>query len=231
VGLGRNTLRYRPKPDRDAGLRDRMKELAEERRRFGCRRLHALLKREGLVVNHKRTARIYAEEGLSLRVRRRKKMASQGRVEIQEAQKLNELWAMDFMQDALFDGRRVRILPIIDTYTRECLRIEVDTSIKGRRVVTALSEIASIRGLPENIIVDNGPEFISNVMDAWAYERGIKLHFIRPGKPVDNAFIESFNGRLRDECLNQNWFMSLGHARRVVEEWRVDYNMVRGAAT
>jgi putative transposase len=227
VGLGRNTLRYRPKPDRDAGLRDRMKELAEERRRFGCRRLHALLKREGLVVNHKRTARIYAEEGLSLRVRRRKKMASQGRVEIQEAQKLNELWAMDFMQDALFDGRRVRILPIIDTYTRECLRIEVDTSIKGRRVVTALSEIASIRGLPENIIVDNGPEFISNVMDAWAYERGIKLHFIRPGKPVDNAFIESFNGRLRDECLNQNWFMSLGHARRVVEEWRVDYNMVR----
>lgn len=204
-----------------------MKELAEERRRFGCRRLQALLRREGLVVNHKRTERIYREEKLTLRVRRRKKMASHGRVEIQEARRLNELWAMDFMQDALFDGRRIRVLAIVDTYTRECLRIEVDTSIKGQRVVTALSQIASVRGLPENIIVDNGPEFISNVMDAWAYERGIKLHFIRPGKPVDNAFIESFNGRFRDECLNQNWFMSLGHARSVVEEWQVDYNMVR----
>jgi putative transposase len=200
-----------------------MKELTEERRRFGCRRLHVLLKREGLVVNHKRTERIYKEENLSLRVRRRKKMASHGRVEIHGAVRLNELWAMDFMQDALFDGRRVRILAIIDTFTRECLKIEVDTSIRGQRVVTALSQIASIRGLPENIIVDNGPEFISNVLDAWAYERGIKLHFIRPGRPVDNSFIESFNGRFRDECLNQNWFMSLGHARQVIEEWRVDW--------
>jgi putative transposase len=227
VGLGRNTLRYEPKPDKDAELRSRMKELAEERRRFGCRRLHVLLKREGLVANHKRTERIYKEEGLSLRVRRRRKMASHGRVEIQEAQRLNELWAMDFMQDALFDGRRVRILTIMDIYTRECLRIEVDTSIRGQRVVAALGQIASMRGLPENIIVDNGPEFISNVLDAWAYERGIKLHFTRPGKPVDNAFMESFNGRLRDECLNQNWFMSMEHARRVIEEWRVDYNKAR----
>lgn len=186
-----------------------------------------LLKREGLVVNHKRTERIYKEEGLSLRVRRRRKMASQGRVEIQESQKPNELWAMDFMQDALFDGRRIRILAIIDTFTRECVRVEVDTSIRGQRVVAALSQVASMRGLPENIIVDNGPEFISNVLDAWAYERGVKLHFIRPGKPVDNAFIESFNGRLRDECLNQNWFMSLGHARQIIEDWQVDYNMVR----
>ena len=227
VGLGRNTLRYSPKPDKDAELRRRMKELAEERRRFGCRRLHVLLRREGLVVNHKRTERIYREENLSLRVRRRKKMASQGRVEIRGAERRNELWAMDFMQDALFNGRRVRILLIIDTFTRECLRTEVDTSIRGKRVVTALSQIASMRGLPENIIVDNGPEFISNVLDAWAYERGIKLHFTRPGRPVDNAFIESFNGKFRDECLNQNWFMSLGHARQVIEKWRVDYNMVR----
>jgi putative transposase len=227
VGLGRNTLRYAPASDKDAELRSRLKELAEERRRFGCRRLHVLLKREGLVVNHKRTERIYKEESLSLRMLRRRKMASQGRVEIQGAQRRNELWAMDFMQDALFDGRRVRILAIIDTFTRECLKIEVDTSIKGQRVVTALSQAASVRGLPENIIVDNGPEFVSHVLDAWAYERGIKLHFTRPGRPVDNAFIESFNGRFRDECLNQNWFMSLGHARQVIEEWRVDYNMVR----
>jgi putative transposase len=204
-----------------------MKELADERRRFGCRRLHVLLKREDLVVNHKRTERIYREENLSLRVRRRKKTASHGRVEIKEAKGINELWAMDFLQDSLFDGRRTRVLAMIDTFTRECLRIEVDMSIKGQRVVTALSQIASMRGLPENIIVDNGPEFISNVLDAWAYERGVKLHFIRPGKPVDNAYMESFNGRFRDECLNQNWFMSLGHARQVIEEWRVDYNMVR----
>jgi putative transposase len=186
-----------------------------------------LLKREDLVVNHKRTERIYREENLSLRVRRRKKTASHGRVEVKESVSINELWAMDFLQDSLFDGRRTRVLAIIDTFTRECLKIEVDTSIRGQRVVTALSQIASMRGLPENIIVDNGPEFISNVLDAWAYERGVKLHFIRPGKPVDNAYMESFNGRFRDECLNQNWFMSLGHARQVIEQWRVDYNMVR----
>jgi len=204
-----------------------MRELADTRRRFGCRRLHVLLKREHLVVNHKRTERIYKEEHLSLRVRRRRKTASHGRVAIKKAEDVNELWAMDFLQDSLFDGRKTRVLAIIDMFTRECLRLEVDTSLQGRRVVTALSQIASMRGLPEHIIVDNGPEFISNVLDAWAYERGIKLHFIRPGKPVDNAYMESFNGKLRDECLNQNWFMSLGHARQVIEEWRVDYNMVR----
>jgi len=204
-----------------------MKELADERRRFGCRRLHVLLKREDLVVNHKRTERIYREENLSLRVRRRKKTASHGRVAINESDGINELWAMDFLQDSLFDGRRTRVLAIIDMFTRECLRLEIDTSIKGQRVVTALSQIASMRGLPENIIVDNGPEFISNVLDAWAYERGVRLHFIRPGKPVDNAYMESFNGKFRDECLNQNWFMSLGHARQIIEEWRIDYNMVR----
>ena len=204
-----------------------MRELADTRRRFGCRRLHVLLKREHLVVNHKRTERIYKEEHLSLRVRRRRKTASHGRVAIKKAEDVNELWAMDFLQDSLFDGRRTRVLAIIDMFTRECLRLEVDTSIKGQRVVIALSQIASMRGLPEHIIVDNGPEFISNVLDAWAYERGIKLHFIRPGKPVDNAYMESFNGKFRDECLNQNWFMSLGHARQVIEEWRVDYNMVR----
>jgi putative transposase len=204
-----------------------MRELADTRRRFGCRRLHVLLKREHLVVNHKRTERIYKEEHLSLRVRRRRKTASHGRVAIKKAEDVNELWAMDFLQDSLFDGRRTRVLAIIDMFTRECLRLEVDTSIKGQRVVIALSQIASMRGLPEHIIVDNGPEFISNVLDAWAYERGIKLHFIRPGKPVDNAYMESFNGKFRDECLNQNWFMSLGHARQVIEEWRVDYNLVR----
>jgi len=224
IGLSRNTLRYEAKEDKDGALRERLRELAEERRRFGCRRLHILLKREGLVINHKRTERVYKEERLALRVRRRKRMASWSRVELPNAERMNEQWAMDFMQDALYDGRRFRLLPIIDTYTKECMRIEVDTSIGGRRVAAILSEIGSVRGLPENIVVDHGPEFISNALDEWAYSREVKLHFIRPGKPVDNAFIESFNARLRDECLNVNWFMSIEHVRRVTEEWRIDYN-------
>jgi len=227
VGLCRNTLGYKPKPDKDEALRARIKELAEKRRRSGCQMLHLLLKREGLVINHKRTERIYREERLALSIRRRKKLASQGRIEISKAERPNELWAMDFMQDALHNGRRIRLLTVVDTYTKECPRIEVDTSIRGARVAEILSQIAGLRGLPENIIVDNGPEFISNAMDAWAYERGVKLHFIRPGKPVDNAYIESFNGRFRDECLNQHWFMSLSHARTVIEEWRNDYNLQR----
>lgn len=189
--------------------------------------LHTLLKREGLVVNHKRTERIYREEGLSLRVRRRKKLASCGRVDLPVAGKCNEQWTMDFMNDALSSGRRLRMLNVLDIYTRECLKIEVDTSITGERVTSVLGMIALFRGLPECISVDNGPEFISNALDRWAYDRGIKLRFIRPGKPVENAFIESFNGKFRDECLNQNWFATIEQARRVIEEWRIDYNQVR----
>jgi putative transposase len=125
------------------------------------------------------------------------------------------------------NGRKIRLLTMIDTYTKESLRIEVDTSIGGQRVAAVLTQISAFRGLPESIVVDNGPEFISNALDAWAYVRGIKLHFIRPGKPVDKAFMESFNGKLRDECLNENWFMSLEHARTVIEDWRIDYNQER----
>lgn len=227
VGLSRNTLRYQRRPDTDGELRKRLKELAEKRRRFGCRRLHVLLKREGLVVNHKRTERIYKEEKLALRVRRRKKLASQGRIEIPCAERMNHIWAMDFLLDSLGNGRRVRFLPIIDIYIRECFRIEVNTSIGGRRVIEVLNQIASVKGLPEHIVIDNGPEFICNALDQWAYERGIKLHFIRPGKPVDNAFMESFNGRFRDECLNQHWFVTVEQARQITEEWRIDYNEER----
>lgn len=227
IGMSRNTLRYEAKPDKDTELRARMKEIAEERRRFGCRRLHIMLKREGLVINHKRTERIYREEKLALKIRRRKKMASWNRVELPKPEKINEQWAMDFMHDALWNGRRFRVLPIVDTYTKECLRIEVDTSISGKRVANVLSEIGLFRGLPEHIVVDNGPEFISNALDQWAFSREVKLHFIRPGKPVENAFIESFNARFRDECLNENWFISIGHARREIEQWRIDYNEQR----
>ena len=131
------------------------------------------------------------------------------------------------MRDNLSDGRTIKLLSVVDEYTRKCFRIEVDTSINGLRVTRILSEISQTQGLPEIIIIDNGPEFISNALDAWAYQRGVKLTFIRPGKPVENAYIESFNGRLRDECLNENWFLSIEHARRVVEEWRIDYNTAR----
>lgn len=227
VGLSRNSLRVRVRLDKDEALRKRMKELAERRRRFGCRRLHVLLKREQLVINRKRTERVYREERLSLRIRRRKKLAAETRVVQPAPERPNELWAMDFLSDALADGRRFRVLPIIDTFNRECLWIEVDTSIGGKRVAGVLSRISALKGLPQSISVDNGPEFISNAMDAWAYVRGIKMQFNRPGKPVDNAFMESFNGKFRDECLNENWFFSLDHARQVIEEWRIDYNQHR----
>jgi putative transposase len=227
IGLSRNTLRYKLQPDKDVAIRYRLKELAEQRRRSGCQLFHQMMKREGLVINHKRTERIYKEEGLSLKIRRRKKRASRARVEIPRAEKRNQLWALDFMHDSMGIGRKLRILPIIDTYTKECHRIEVDRSIGGRRVTEVLSEAASIHGLPENIVVDNGPEFISNAMDEWAYNREVTLHFIRPGKPVDNAFMESFNARLREECLNLNWFRSIDHARQVIEQWRIDYNETR----
>jgi putative transposase len=227
VGLGRNTLGYERQPDRDEALRNRLKELAEQRKRFGCRRLHLLLKREGLVINKKRTERIYHEEKLTIRIRRRKKCAAQGRVELPKAERPNQLWAMDFLHDALYTGRRFRLLPIIDTFTKECFWVEADTSIGGQRVTQVLTRISAVHGLPEQIVVDNGPEFISNAVDAWAYARGVKLQFIRPGKPVDNCYMESFNGRFRDECLNENWFINLDHVRDIIETWRVDYNQNR----
>ena len=189
--------------------------------------LHILLKREGLVVNHKRTERIYREEGLMLRKKRRRKGAAGARVVIPFPQRTNERWSMDFITDSIITGRRFRALAIVDDYSRECPAIEVDTSLGGRRVVGVLKKLAEIRGLPEVITIDNGPEFAGRVMDEWAYRKGVKLSFIRPGKPMENAYIESFNGRFRDECLNTNWFINLKHAREVIEDWRKDYNEVR----
>jgi len=228
IGLSRTSFNYKPmvKPDEEV-IRTRLKELAQTRRRFGCPRLHVMLRREGFAINHKRTERIYRQEGLILRIRRRKKLSSLLRVDIPKPDYPNHIWSMDFMRDSLANGRAIKILSIVDEYTRKCFRIEVDTSINGLRVTRVLTEISQIEGLPEIIIIDNGPEFISKALDAWAYHRGVKLTFIRPGKPVENAYIESFNGRFRDECLNENWFLTLEHARRIVEEWRVDYNMAR----
>ena len=227
MGLWRSTHGYKAKTNGDAVLRSRLRELAEHRRRFGSPRLHVLLKREGLVVNHKRTESIYREEGLSLRLKKRKRRPAGIRVKLPMPQKPNARWSMDFVQDALQDGRRFRALTVVDDFSRECPVIEVDTSIGGFRVVRVLDQLSQTRELPETITVDNGPEFAGKTLDEWAYRKGVKLNFIQPGKPVQNAYIESFNGRLRDECLNESWFKNLDEARSIIEDWRIDYNRVR----
>ena len=227
VGLWRSTQSYQSHRADETLIRHRLRELAEQRKRFGCPRLHLLLRREGLLVNHKRTERLYREEGLSLRRRKRPRRAAGVRVIVPQAQRPNQRWSMDFVHDRLESGRRMRLLTIVDDYSRECPTIEVDTSLPGLRVTQVLDRLAEFRGLPELITVDNGPEFAGTTLDAWAYRQGVKLHFIQPGKPVQNAYIESFNGRLRDECLNEHWFSTLEEARHQIEAWRQDYNTVR----
>jgi putative transposase len=227
VGLSRSSWYYRTRRKEPEGLRRKLRELATERPRFGYRRLHVMLRRQGWTVNHKRVYRLYREEGLLVRRRRRKRITGLNRVPLPSPTRRNEHWAMDFVRDCFSDGRCFRTLTLVDLFTRECPVIEVDTSLPGARVVRVLEQLAESRGLPEVITVDNGPEFISRVLDAWAFRRGVKLQFIRPGKPIENAFNESFNGRFRDECLNENWFLDLQDARAQIETWRIDYNEVR----
>jgi putative transposase len=228
VGIGRSSARYRPRPRAgEAGLRRRLQELAAERPRFGYRRLHALLRREGVVVNHKRVERLYRAEGLAVRRRGRKRVARDGRGRPLPPTGPNQRWAADFVSDALAWGRRIRPFSVVDAFTREALAIEVDTSLPGERVVQVLGRLPAARGLPQELALDNGPELAGCALDRWAYEQGIRLRFIEPGKPIQNAVIESFNGRLRDECLNEHWFLSLADARRIVEGWREDYNRAR----
>lgn len=227
VNISVSAYRYQPKVGDDEAVRKRLRELAEQRKRFGSPRLHILLKREGLVINHKRTERLYREEGLALRRKRRRKGAAGARTVLPSAVRPNEFWSMDFVSDSIVTGRRFRALTVVDNYSRECPAIEVDTSLGGARVVGVLDRLSETRGLPEVITVDNGPEFIGKALDEWAYRKGVRLNFIRPGKPIENAFSESFNGRLRDECLNTNWFITLKQAREIIEEWREDYNRVR----
>jgi putative transposase len=227
INISASVCRYRPKSDRDVALRQRLRELAGQRKRFGSPRLHIMLKREGLVINHKRTERLYSEEGLTLRRKRRRKGATGSRVMMPSPQRPNQRWSMDFVTDSIVTGRRFRALAIVDDYSRECPAIEVDTSLGGVRVVSVLERLAETRGLPNVITTDNGPEFTGRALDEWAYRNGVQLNFIRPGKPIENAYAESFIGRLRDECLNENWFMNLEHARDIIEDWRRDYNEVR----
>lgn len=227
VHLGPSSFYYRPKPDRNLWLRTRLRELAEERRRFGAPRMLYLIRREGHIVNKKRLERIYREEGLSLKNRRRKKRGMHLRVVLPAPVRQNERWSMDFVSDSIAGVRKFRCLTIVDDFTRECPAIEVDTSLTGLRVSHVLERMKRTRGLPEVLTCDNGPEFISHTLDAWAFENRVKLNFIRPGKPTENAYVESFNGRLRDECLNENWFTSLREAQVKIESWRQDYNRQR----
>lgn len=207
--ISRSNYNYQSKRDGQAPLRMRIKEIASVRIRYGYKRIHILLKREGWDINHKRACRLYCQEGLHLRTKgKRKRIRSLKRPERPYATRPNETWSTDFVSDALFNGRRFRCLTLVDNFSRECLAIEVDQNIRGDQVVALLDRLKAIRGLPETICVDNGSEFVSKVMDKWAYENHVSLSFSRPGKPVDNAFIESFNGSFWDECLNVNWFLS-----------------------
>lgn len=227
VGLCRSSYRYEVKPKNDTLIRDRLRELAEQRHRFGAPRLHILLRREGHLINHKRTERLYREEGLSLRLKKRKKRQSHLRIMQDQPERINQHWSMDFVSDNLFNGRRFRVLTVVDNFSRECPVMEADHSLTGQRVARVLDRIALVRGLPQVITVDNGPEFISKALDLWAVENKVRLRFIAPGKPVQNAFIESFNGRLRDECLNEHIFVNLHNAQQIIESWRQDYNTNR----
>ena len=227
VGISRSLYGYRSRRSPALELRTRIAELAAMKRRYGYRRIHVLLCREGWSVNHKRTYRLYREQGLMVRKRKRKRIGLAERLVMPAAQAPNVSWSMDYVADALIDGRKLRALTIVDDFTRECLAIEVDTSLPGGRVVAVLERLRDLRGLPGSITVDHGPEFEGRLLDAWAYERNVRLAFIRPGKPVDNCYIESFNGRFRDECLNEHWFLTMTHARSVIEAWRIEYNTER----
>jgi putative transposase len=228
LGAHRRTIRYKQQitPD-EAKVRERLRTLAAERPRWGYRRLHVLLKRELGTINHKRVQRLYRLEGLAIRRRARKRVAREERGMQTPIWRPGETWAVDFMQDMLADGRRFRTLNVLDTVTRECLAIEVDTSLPGRRVVQLLETLVTWHGSPKQITLDNGPEFTGQQLDAWAYQHGVKLDFIDPGKPMQNGYLESFNGKFRDECLNLHWFRSLTDARRIIEKWRESYNTER----
>jgi putative transposase len=227
AGVARSSCRYRSRADDQAPLRLRLRDLAAARVRYGYRRLHVLLWREGWPVNHKRVYRLYREEGPGIRVKRRRKRVSGPRVLPPPATRPQERWSIDFLADSLVDGRRFRVLTIVDNVSRVSPAIEVGASLTGERVVAVLEGLKQTVGLPQRIAVDNGPEFISKALDAWAYRNGVQLEFSRPGKPTDNGFAESFNGHFRAECLDQHWFASLEEARQVIEAWRVDYNTER----
>jgi putative transposase len=227
IGADRASIRYLSRRVDDAALRTRLRELAATRRRFGYRRLHVLLLREGTQVNHKKLRRLYAEERLQVRRRGGRKRALGTRAPLALPQGPNRRWSLDFVSDAFADGRRFRILAVVDDFTRECLCLVADTSLSGTRVARELDAVIAARGRPLACVSDNGTELTSMAILRWTQQTRVEWHYIAPGKPTQNAFAESFNGRLRDECLNEHWFESLADARSKIEAWRIDYNTVR----
>ncbi|WP_372557766.1 IS3 family transposase [Yersinia sp. 1652 StPb PI] len=226
--LSRSSFRYSSVAADDSALRLRIREITETRIHYGYRRVHVMLRREGWRDNHKRIYRLYCEQGLSLRLKRpRRNKSAQRRQPQPQGLYPNHVWGMDFVSDALFDGRRLRLLTVIDLYTRECLGICVGQNLRSTEVAEMLNNIALRRPLPQLLKTDNGSEFAGKMLDKWVYERGIRIDFSRPGTPTDNATVESFNGRLRQECLNENWFMSVEDARCKIEGWRIHYNQSR----
>ena len=227
AGVNPRVYRYRSKRPDDVAVRKRLRELASQRRRFGYRRLHILLKREGVEMNWKKLYRLYKEERLTVRKRGGRKRALGTRAPMTVPQGPNQRWSLDFVSDSLVDCRRFRILCVIDDFSRECLATVVDNSISGVRVGRELDRIAEARGLPRMVVSDNGTELTSNAILKWSQDRCVEWHYIQPGKPMQNGFVESFNGRLRDECLNEHLFSNYNHARKIIGDWRIDYNTTR----
>ena len=223
MGMDRSSYRYEPRPDRNVELREKLVELARQKPRYGYRRLQALLERRGWKVNHKRLERLYRQEHLAVRRLKRKRLIRPA-APMTQVQRANQEWSMDFLMDGLASGRAIRVLTVVDSHTRECLAIEVDSCLSSRRVTRVLEWVIEQRGLPEALRCDNGPEFTSRHFLAWCEERKIQLIHIQPGRPMQNGRVESFNGRLRDECLNANWFVTLRETQQKVERWRCEYN-------
>jgi len=222
----RTTQRYAPLVN-EGSIEKRLKELATKRLAYRYRRLHAILKKEGHEINHKKVYRLYRKNNLAKRKRKKKKYVKQERKPLKKATRPNERWAMDFMSDSCVNGRKLRTLNILDLFARECIEIVVGRSIPSSRVIATLESISRERGLPKVITVDNGPEYTSKIIREWAKEKGVELDYITPGRPMENGYIESFNGKFRDECLDQNWFIDLPKASKCIEEWRNDYNNER----
>lgn len=228
LDMHRSTKRYEARPRDDRDLRLRLKRLAADRPRYGCPRLYELLRREGILVNHKKVHRLYREEGLQVRRKTRRKRLSALRAPLEAATRPNQRWSVDFVSDQLADGRRLRVLTLVDDFSRKCLAAEPGISITGDSVCRILDGAArTAGGYPEVITCDNGPEFASRALQVWAQNKNIRLNFIEPGKPMQNAYIESFNGKFRDECLNQSWFSDMESTRQVIGGYITEYNDYR----
>jgi putative transposase len=224
IPIRRSTFRYEAKEKHDEPFRTAIRNVAQSRPRFGYKRVMTMLHRQGYKIGKDKTYRIYREEGLQVRTKRRKKAVARRRLQLPRPKCLNKIWSMDFVHDQLESGQKIRLLTIVDHFSRESVAIEVGHRLGAAEVIRTLNYLKNTRGLPKNLLMDNGSEFSGNEMDRWAHENGVELSFIRPGKPVENAYIESFNGRIRDECLNANIFLTLEDAQKTIQAWREDYN-------